>query len=214
MARAWRQSTPGLLLLCMLHGSSQSSSPPGSPVSSASRLEITPAQIRAGESFTISLRNLTPQERNLSSITISLSSSKLNEEARLVFLAPEVSAPSSGNARRELSGIQIVQRFSARVSTVRSDSRSRPDLPSVNVVPGTTLDAVYLFPGVALSASANAANASGAEPNLPVTSADIGSVQVALEPSVGLPPFVAPGQYSTIFGVHFHARQRPLSSTT
>lgn len=216
MAPMWRRRALGrgcsvlLLLMCMLHGSSQSSAL-GVSVAGESRLEITPAQIRAGESFTISLRDLTPQERNLSSITISLSSSKLNEEARLVSLGPEDEAPSSGNARREPTGIQIVQRFSARVSTVRSDSRSRPDLQSVNVVPGTTLDVVYLPPSVASSASLNATN--GSHSNSAVTSTDVGSVQVALEPSVGLPPFAAPGQYRTIFGVHLYVRRRRQSLT-
>jgi hypothetical protein len=185
----WRQCVPCqcLIVLGVLQGSSQSSSQLGlgARVAGASRLEITPALIRAGESFTISLEHLTPQERNLSSITVSLSSSKLNEDVRLITLSPGILAPSSIDARRGPPATQIVQMFSARVSTVRCDAASRSDLPAVNVVPGTRLDAAYL----------PAFGASRASPDATVTLAlgDVGAVQVALEPSIVLPPFATPG---------------------
>jgi hypothetical protein len=181
--RVWRQSVPCLILLGVLQGSSQSSSELGlaarvasaSRVAGASRLEITPALIRAGESFTILLKHLTPQERNLSSITVSLSSSKLNEDVRLITLSPG-----------EPSSIET-QIFSARVSTVRSEAASRSDLTAVNVVPGTRLDAAYLSAFGASRASPDSTFSSHSQ------SSDVGAVQVALEPSIVVPPFATPG---------------------
>jgi len=146
------------------------------------RLVIEPALIRAGEAFTITLINLTASERNLSSCIVSLSSSKLNEHVQSLVLRPEY---------KVIDGATL-QRFSVQVETVRAESTSRPDLAAVNVLPGTRLDVSYspvLIASINVTFGSNVPPSDGAAASILAS-----SVQITLEPSIVLPPFVTPGQ--------------------
>jgi len=159
---------------------SQNSQPVSGWAGSTRRLQLSPALIRAGDSFTLSLVDLTPLERNLSSITVALSSSKLNEQVRALLLEPQYSVSS-----------HEVQSFSAKVETVRSEAASRPDLAAVNVLPGTRLDMIYVESSSAgsdiLASMLESSSYSNAE-RMQV------SLEVTDEARVELEPFVTPGQ--------------------
>lgn len=163
---------------------SQDSQPVSIWAGSSSRLQLLPALIRAGDSFTISLVDLTPLERNSSTITVALSSSKLNEEVRALLLEPKYSGAG-----------HHVQSFSAKVETVRSESASRPDLAVVNVLPGTMLDVIYF--------ESSSAPTSSSGPDILTTlesssHSNAGRMQASLEVTdearVVLEPFATPGQ--------------------
>jgi hypothetical protein len=144
---------------------------------------IEPALIRAGEAFTITLINLSASERNLSSCIVSLSSSKLNEHVQSLVLRPEY---------KVIDGAVTLQRFSVQVETVRAESTSRPDLAAVNVLPGTRLDVSYspvLIASINVTFGSNVPPSDGAAASILAS-----SVQITLEPSIVLPPFVTPGQ--------------------
>ena len=88
-----------LLALVLLQCSAQTTS----------RITISPPLILAGESFRISLSDLSSAERNLSAINVTLASSKMNEAARVLHLLPVISqgvlefvtgrSPSMGRSR-------------------------------------------------------------------------------------------------------------------
>ena len=147
------------------------------------RLVLTPDLVRAGSSFTLSLMEPTPAERNMSSIAVTLISSKLNEDVRTLHLEPQHSLPG-GRASA------VVQRFSIRVETVRSETASRPDLAAINVLPGTRLDMLY----TTSSSSAVGSGVPAANPDSNQESMQA-SLEVTDEARIVLPDFVTPGQF-------------------
>lgn len=189
MAHLFRCISIGFVLALF----SQSTYTQSSSISSSStsmvgsrRLVIEPALIRAGEAFTVTLINLSASERNLSSCIVSLSSSKLNEHVQSLVLRPEYKVIDGAVSH-------IVQRFSVQVETVRAESTSRPDLAAVNVLPGTRLDVSYspvLIASINVTFGSNVPTSNGAAASILAS-----SVQITLEPSIVLPPFVTPGQF-------------------
>jgi len=123
-----------LLVLIVLSLSSGSSS----QSTSNNRLIITPAIIGVGDSFVISLNNLSSSERELSSVAVYLTSSKLNEDVRTLSLIPNQFLTAGDWKGGSLN------LFSLTVQTHRSEVSSRQDLTAVNVMPGTRLEVSYV----------------------------------------------------------------------
>lgn len=157
MARGRQLSV--LLALILLQCSAQTTS----------RITISPPLILAGESFRISLSDLSSAERNLSAINVTLTSSKMNEAARVLHLLPVIS--------------RGVLEFVTTVETVRSAAASRADLEAVHVVPGTRLHVSYRYIS---TASSDAAGGGVSAHSMSISS----MLQVALEPSLTLPDLI------------------------
>jgi len=95
-----------------------------------------------GESFVISLNNLSSSERELSSVAVYLTSSKLNEDVRTISLISSQLLTSGETKGGSLDQLEKI--FSLTVQTNRSEVSSRQDLTAVNVMPGTRLEVSYV----------------------------------------------------------------------
>lgn len=153
--------------------------------SASGRLVSSPSLIRAGDSFTLSLVDPTPSERNLSSIAVTLTSSKLNEESRTLLLEPQYAASGSTSS----AGPALVGSFSIRIETVRSETASRPDLAAINVLPGTRLDMLYTVSSS--NAGDSAMLAASPDSNLDIIHSFL---EVTDEARIVLPDLITPGQ--------------------
>jgi hypothetical protein len=96
-----------------------------------------------GDSFVISLNNLSSSERELSSVAVYLTSSKLNEDVRTLSLIPNQFL-TAGDRKGGSLNYQLEKIFSLTVQTHRSEVSSRQDLTAVNVMPGTRLEVSYV----------------------------------------------------------------------